>query len=325
MKAWCCWAEVTEKARVMHHRWNWTGWTRGNDHHDGISYESESVFSKYVLSTVNVVLHLVMIIIQLVSINQICKNIIFFNSVVQRILSQKPSQPKLPFPGPVHVHLHLSQPSLTDDQTSISPILIHWQSSPSRHLNHISQPEASVLIGNGHSVGWARISVDSEVPPVSQVQYQLGPRHHHNAPQAPRSALNFVQEERHWGSWDDSTNPRLTPTRENMCMLVCNPSFVCIVQFYPFSRKQCFGLCAMLAFMMLYIPTTFQMYYTHIFPFLSFLLFALLDSGHGGRAKDLDGDDLDADNFDESEVLFCFNWSIFSLTPTNGYGYSYLS
>lgn len=53
---------------------------------------------------------------------------------------------------------------------------------------------------------------------------------------------------------DDSTNPRMMPTRENIVRCL-HPSFVyCLILFLS-SCKQCNGLCAVLRPMMLYFST----------------------------------------------------------------------
>ena len=83
-----------------------------------------------------------------------------------------------------------------------------------------------------------------------------------------------------------------------MCCLY--GSFVCIVQFYFFSCKQCNGLCTMPAPMLLYFSLVSQLN-TYISFFL--ILFAILDSGHGGQNKDLDGDE--ADDFESVKLFGC--------------------
>ena len=86
---------------------------------------------------------------------------------------------------------------------------------------------------------------------------------------------------------DDSTNPRMMPTRENMLQAMqwlvrgASPNdalfFHCKSQLHALS-----------------------FFFSFIHSFL--LLSLLVDSGHGGQTKDTDGDE--ADGFDEGRDLF---------------------
>ena len=108
---------------------------------------------------------------------------------------------------------------------------------------------------------------------------------------------------------DDSTNPRMMPTRENMvrCLYVC---IICVFpNSIPLSSKQCNGLCVVLRPMMLYFSIVSQFMCELKYIYIFFVL--ALDSGHGGQTKDLDGDE--ADGFDEG-YFNLFNRSILANT-----------
>ena len=113
---------------------------------------------------------------------------------------------------------------------------------------------------------------------------------------------------------DDSTNPRQMPTRENMVRFLYTTFMYCPT-LYP-SQLQAMQWLVRGASPndALFFHCKRVSLYTYLF-----LFSLLLDSGHGGQTKDLDGDE--ADGFDEGcSILF----KLTILANTNDI-YSYLS